>query len=342
MPALSKNLLPSVINILRSLRTKFATQKGRAIARYDKNGHLTIPDVRILDSDKPFTMVLKLIPELETTTFELVETTPSCTQLGINTTGNRNTDLINYTCNICGKINTAIPVELASNREAQSCIHCRSSLRMRSIIDALSLRLFNESLALPDFPEDPSIAGIGMSDWEGYSVLLSQKLSYTNTYYHKEPRLDIINIDPESEGKYDFIISSDVFEHIPPPVSQAFRNTHRLLKPGGLFILTVPYESTGETKEHFPDLYEYHIDKTAEKERLINITRDGKRQVFENLVFHGGDGFTLEMRMFSKASLIKELEAAGFTDIKIHYGPCAKFGIVWPISYALPISARRA
>lgn len=340
--AFSKHLFSIAINTLRSLRTKIAAQKGSTIAKYDNNGYLTIPNVSILDSEKFHTMVLKLVAELETTTFELIEVNPSCAQMGMNTAGNRNPDLINYTCNICGKINTAIAVELASNREAQSCVHCRSSLRMRSIIDALSSRLFNDSLALPDFPVDLSIKGIGMSDWEGYSVPLSQKLSYTNTYYHKEPKLDIINIDSESEGKYDFIISSDVFEHIPPPVSRAFRNTHKLLKPGGIFILTVPYEKTGETREHFPDLYDYHLEKNSTKERLINVTRDGERQVFENLVFHGGDGFTLEMRMFSEPSLIKELEAAGFTDIKIHYGPCAKFGIVWPISYALPVSARRA
>ncbi len=44
-------------------------------------------------------------------------------------------------------------------------------------------------------------------------------------------------LDPKLEGQLDFVISSDVFEHVPPPVDIAFENTRRMLRPGGLFVL---------------------------------------------------------------------------------------------------------
>jgi len=80
-------------------------------------------------------------------------------------------------------------------------------MRMRSIIHLLSLELFAESIPLSDFPFQPSLKGIGMSDWDGYAEPLAKKLGYTNTFYHKEPRLDITAIDPDSERTLDFIIS---------------------------------------------------------------------------------------------------------------------------------------
>ena len=38
----------------------------------------------------------------------------------------------------------------------------------------------------------------------------------------------------------DFVISSDVLEHVAPPYERALSNLLRLLKPGGLLVLTVP------------------------------------------------------------------------------------------------------
>lgn len=249
--------------------------------------------------------------------------------------------MVNFQCNVCGHFNQNIPEHLVNNRETQSCQACQSSLRMRSIIHALSLELFGKSLILPDFPINKSIQGIGMSDWDGYADLLSQKFSYVNTYYHTEPKLDITQIPPEQESRYDFIISSDVFEHIPPPVSIAFHNVYRLLKPGGVLIFTVPYKKDGVTEEHFPELWDFKIILQDGKPVLFNRTRDGREQVFEQLISHGGEGFTIEMRMFSEQSLYRELQNAGFESIKTYQHSVPEFGIIWPIDYALPMTARK-
>ena len=49
-------------------------------------------------------------------------------------------------------------------------------------------------------------------------------MDYTNTWYDMEPSLDITNVSPIHHGKYDFIISSEVFEHVAPSSSESKEN----------------------------------------------------------------------------------------------------------------------
>lgn len=250
---------------------------------------------------------------------------------------------ISFCCNICGNMNADVLIELVSNREAVSCETCHSSLRMRSIMSALSSELFGESIQLPSFPVSKNIRGLGLSDWEGYAKLLENTFSYINTFYHQEPRLDIANIPDNEIGKYDFVISSDVMEHVPfRDIGKAFTNMARLLKPGGFLLLTVPYKPDGDTDEYYPDLYDFKFITTREKTFLYNRTTDGMEQIFDNLVFHEGGGLTLEMRMFSESGLLKVLAENGFDGrIKIYSENNEKHGILWPISWAVPIVARK-
>lgn len=244
-----------------------------------------------------------------------------------------------YRCNICG--HTCITLVEQLDRETSSCPGCGSTVRMRSVIHALSIVLFGESLALPDFPARPDVRAIGLSDWNGYAIPLAQKLHYTNTFYHKEPRLDITSIDPALENTLDVLISSDVFEHVAPPVSLAFQNAYKLLKPGGTLILTVPYTLDAETVEHFPDLYRYKVSSVENRRLLHNTTRDGREQTFEQLVFHGGAGETLEMRIFSLDGLSRELKGAGFCGLTILDGPGFQHGIYTKDNWSLPILATK-
>lgn len=244
-----------------------------------------------------------------------------------------------YRCNVCGG-RCVTPVDQLG-RETESCPGCGSTVRMRSVIHALSMVIFKESIALPDFPPRPDIRGLGLSDWDGYAVPLARKLRYTNTFYHKEPRLDITAIDPALKNSLDILISSDVFEHVAPPVSRAFTNSARLLKPGGTLILTVPYTLNPETVEHFPDLYQYEIRQADGQYVLHNTTLDGRQQTFENLNFHGGAGETLEMRRFSFEGLTKELREAGFQEIEVLSTPSFEHGIYANYRWSLPILARK-
>ncbi len=250
---------------------------------------------------------------------------------------------VDFVCNVCGQRNHAVPLEHVQDREYQSCGHCRSSLRMRSVMYTLSMELFGIPLVLPEFPVDNTVSGLGMSDWEGYSKGLEKKFAYTNTFYHTEPRLDIANVPEEATGKHRFLISSDVFEHIPVfALDDAFRNSRRLLQKNGVFIFTVPFTKAVETQEHFPRLHDFRIIETKGKRFLYNRTAEGEEEIFDDLVFHGGEGMTLEMRMFSEQDLRQRLAEAGFSSIRIYSDHIPEFGILWPMDWAVPIAARCA
>ena len=65
----------------------------------------------------------------------------------------------------------------------------------------------------------------------------------------------------------------------------------------------------------------------------------GATQRFTDLVFHGGPGSTLEMRLFSLDALKREFATAGFSRIRIAAEPWLPFGIHWPEPWSVPIVA---
>ena len=72
---------------------------------------------------------------------------------------------------------------------------------------------------------------------------------------------------------------------------------------------------------------------------LTNRTRDGREERFSELVFHGGPGSTLEMRVFSRAALERAFREAGFARVRIASEPYLPFGIHWPEPWSVPMVA---
>lgn len=250
--------------------------------------------------------------------------------------------VLDYRCNVCGSAANSPRDELG--RENATCPDCGSTVRMRAIVHLVSMAVFGESLALPDFPERRDICGLGLSDWHRYAAPLAEKFNYSNTFYHQEPFLDITDVPEARRGSCDFVISSDVFEHVLPPVNKAFEGARRLLKPGGSLILTVPFATERKhTREHFPTLNVKDFEIVGGEQgpwRLINRRQDGVVEEFDQLVFHGGPGETLELREFARASIRKELKAAGFVDIQFAQRHVPEFGIYWKHPWSIPVVAR--
>jgi SAM-dependent methyltransferase len=244
---------------------------------------------------------------------------------------------IPYRCNLCGTGNSNTLAELA--REVPSCTHCGSTVRTRAMGYLVTREVLGRPAVLTELAPHPAIAGIGLTDADAYAKPLAAAFAYENTWFHTEPRLDITQIDASREGRYDFVISSDVFEHVLPPVGRAFVNVRRMLKPNGKFIFTVPFNLEAQTSEHYPDLHEWSMAEVDGTWTLTNVTADGRAERFTDLVFHGGPGSTLEMRLFSLEALKREFAAAGFSRIRIAAEPWLPFGIHWPEPWSVPIVA---
>lgn len=227
-----------------------------------------------------------------------------------------------YICNLCGTQNQ---VEAGTNEKVPGpiCSKCHSATRFRKCAYLISKHVFGGTGRL-DQDADSDLKGIGLSDAHPVENCMKRFSNYENTYYHKEPMVDIMQ-PPAEPGIYDYLISSDVFEHTPPPVAAPYHNAFAYLRKGGKFILSVPAQPTG--KEHFPNLSDFQILETKEGHTLVNATTSGELEVFDDLRFHGGPGSTLEMRIFSPDQVMKLLKEAGFSKVEAATDLPEEFGV---------------
>jgi SAM-dependent methyltransferase len=244
-----------------------------------------------------------------------------------------------FRCNVCGTLCCAMLSAL--DREKPTCAVCGSNVRFRAIARLVACEIFGAAIALPDLPLAKHIRGIGLSDAPEIAEPLATRLDYVNTFLHVKPRLDIAASDVERYGGCDFIIASDVFEHVATPVSRAFENAYRLLKPGGKLIFSAPFTLDAETVEHFAGLHDWRVERRDGGWRLVNRAADGTVTTHGNLVFHKGRGAALEMRYFSRAALERDFARAGFARVRIADEPYLPFGIHWPVPWSVPMVAYR-
>lgn len=228
-------------------------------------------------------------------------------------------------------------------REGGACSGCGATVRFRSLAAVLTQRLFGKIVVLDALEANKGVRGVGMSDAPCYALRLQSKFRYTNTYFHCDPYLDITQPDKRWIGCNDFVVSSDVFEHVSPPVQRAFDNLNALLRPGGVVVFSVPFSLESDTQEHFPNLHNFSIrEESSGVWVLDNVTVEGRIEQFRNLVFHGGPGTTLEMRLFSLAALKRHFESAGFVDFRVHNEACFEHGIFWLQPWSITVSAVRS
>jgi SAM-dependent methyltransferase len=206
----------------------------------------------------------------------------------------------------------------------------------------LSMELFGVKLAVAEFPRVKSLRGLGVTDANQYASELAGKLDYRNTFYDREPRFDLANPPEHEPGIFDFIIASEILEHVPPPVERAFQSAAQLLKPNGVLILTVPYSLEASMREHYPELHQFGFAALGDEQVLVNRSRAGEIRVFERPIFHAsGNDTSLEMREFSEKDLRALLVGAGFRDVRIWAEEYAPFGVVHSEACSLPIAARK-
>ena len=247
-----------------------------------------------------------------------------------------------FICNICGVTNKNVSFDLLSGRETPSCSSCGSTLRERALIVALTRAMGWGHEVLPDIELNKKIHGLGMSeDINGFTKLLFDKFTHTLTYYDREPKLDLSSNNMKTYGEIDYVMCTEVMEHVPPPIDIAFRNLRKLLGKNGVCIYSVPYSLEEETVEHFPNLFDWKFERLDGKKRLFNTTVDGEIETFDDLCFHSGpeifddkgipvegSGESLEMRVFCEKALRQHIADAGLEISDIINMDIPEFGIM--------------
>jgi ubiquinone/menaquinone biosynthesis C-methylase UbiE len=98
---------------------------------------------------------------------------------------------------------------------------------------------------------------------------------------------DIISI-PEPNQSFDAIFCTEVFEHIPDPIS-AIKEFYRLLKPGGILIVTAPFNSlTHFAPYHYYSgfnkyFYDWHLTKNGFKVSEVSLNGDYSEYIAQEI-----------------------------------------------------------
>ena len=63
--------------------------------------------------------------------------------------------------------------------------------------------------------------GLGISDNPEMARFFRRCFNYSNSELDVDPSVDLLNPRPSMEGLYDFVMCSDVLEHVPPSAERA-------------------------------------------------------------------------------------------------------------------------
>lgn len=107
------------------------------------------------------------------------------------------------------------------------CGKCNSTWRVRATALGALVGTGFDKAPSPELSPNWAWRGVGASDHMALAGALASKFDYTNSYYHRFPRLDLLNVSEEQRRQFGFVICSDVLEHVPPPADRALEGLQR-------------------------------------------------------------------------------------------------------------------
>jgi SAM-dependent methyltransferase len=174
----------------------------------------------------------------------------------------------NFRCNVCGMHGRPLfdfPDLLLRKehcigflRETLQCKSCGATMRHRMLADSLLKLIINRSRKELECIEDiapEDLDGLRVLDTDAFSPI-SSRLSRFSTYvvscfkpeypFDVEIEKNLFNVNLEnlgfSDGSFDIVLSSDVMEHV-RHADIAHNEISRILKVGGYYLFTVPYDA---------------------------------------------------------------------------------------------------
>jgi 2-polyprenyl-3-methyl-5-hydroxy-6-metoxy-1,4-benzoquinol methylase len=108
------------------------------------------------------------------------------------------------------------------------------------------------------------VLDVGVGTWRYPRQLFQNRCEYTATDCFTHSNVDVqSNIHSLTEvfspGTFDFVICTDVMEHVPHPW-KAVKELHAVLKPGGTMLLTTPFNFHLHGSEKTPDYWRMSAD----------------------------------------------------------------------------------
>jgi SAM-dependent methyltransferase len=174
--------------------------------------------------------------------------------------------------------------------------------------------LFHPPAPFDTIPADWSRPGIGLSDVPPLVPALQSKVAFTNTYFHQFPRLDLRSPPPELVGALEFVICSDVLEHVPPPIESALHGMFSCIRPDGFAVVTVPVAGA-TTDEYYPGIVDFEVREDDGSHVVEWTDADGAHHIDPEPDMHGGSGQTLAFRSCAAADIAERLRAVGFDPV---------------------------
>jgi SAM-dependent methyltransferase len=159
-------------------------------------------------------------------------------------------------CNICGRTTVfcclnAFTLTEKKERNDLFCILCNSVARNRALAAALLDVLQVESKNLRDLHRCCGLRNLYIYS-AGCQGPIHESLRalphYVGSEYfpevppgtvHQGFRCEDLQVLSFADASFDVVISEDVMEHVRHPIT-AFQEVHRVLKPGGHYVFTVP------------------------------------------------------------------------------------------------------
>ena len=140
-------------------------------------------------------------------------------------------------CRAC--LATTVVLAFGADEEFHLCVRCRANLRY----ELLAQHLRNA------FPDVSSLDVLELDYSSPLRGFLGKARSYTRSFYRGNVAPGTVREDgvvcqditrlTYGDESLDLIVSSDVLEHV-PDVLAAFRESARVLRPGGAHVFTVP------------------------------------------------------------------------------------------------------